>query len=294
MRIGHIYILENKIFKNNLLKIGKTRKEPTERAKGLSSKTNMPSEFTINYTRLFFNVDYAENAIFRKLKEYRYNTRREFFTCTIEHARKIVNEVAITDLEKELSRLKTLSFSKEMKIDNDLKEHLKIKKKWINFFDNIGWEYKLELNTKKYKPDFILQTKDYYEDPFTSEGDKKYKKRNTLVYINPNVQFEDGLLNLNTDERIREVIDHFKDNKAGNYLVIIGESPQIDSTNCIFGWKLFGENFEELKFVKHIDGSIPTLGLWDDDSTWSCMIKGVLIGRENLYPQKEEIMNFWN
>jgi hypothetical protein len=82
---GFIYIMSNKSFKANLIKIGKTERDPSIR-KGELYTTGTPDEFHLEYYVFVNNHDELELRIHSELEKYRYSNRREFFECEIEKA----------------------------------------------------------------------------------------------------------------------------------------------------------------------------------------------------------------
>jgi T5orf172 domain len=74
---GFIYIAKSK--NNNFLKIGRTSKNPMERAKTLSS-TGVLHDYEILFSLQVFNQFIVEKQIHEKLKKYRIS--KEFFSIT--------------------------------------------------------------------------------------------------------------------------------------------------------------------------------------------------------------------
>lgn len=84
---GYVYVMINSSCEG-LVKIGKTTKDPEERAKELSSATGVATPFKVVYKRLFNDCSLAEALIHRLLEErgYRVNKSREFFSIDISEA----------------------------------------------------------------------------------------------------------------------------------------------------------------------------------------------------------------
>jgi hypothetical protein len=68
------------------VKIGKTQRDPTERAKELSSATGVPTPFVVVYQCEFQDCYKAELFIHTKLERYRVSNNREFFQLPINIA----------------------------------------------------------------------------------------------------------------------------------------------------------------------------------------------------------------
>ena len=77
----------------NLVKIGKTTREPNERAKELSSATGVPTPFILVYYKPFKDCHFAELVIHNYLKEkgVQVNDNREFFKVSTTYAIDIIN-----------------------------------------------------------------------------------------------------------------------------------------------------------------------------------------------------------
>jgi hypothetical protein len=92
MASGYVYVLINPSF-IDMVKIGKTSKEPITRAKEIY-KTGVPTPFTVAFE--LFLEDYAEieKEIHKKLAEYRVNPNREFFRIPLRKAIEMVQSYA--------------------------------------------------------------------------------------------------------------------------------------------------------------------------------------------------------
>ena len=90
-RNGYVYVMINSSF-NDVVKIGKTTKDPNERAKELSSATGVPTPFIVIFYKEFANCDIAENLIHKFLEDAgcRVNDNREFFRVPVKEAIEVV------------------------------------------------------------------------------------------------------------------------------------------------------------------------------------------------------------
>lgn len=81
---GYIYVLANSSMPN-MVKVGKTTRQPSLRAQELSSVTGVPTPFVVMYEKQFNNCDFAENFIHELLsvKGFRVSSNREFFNAPI-------------------------------------------------------------------------------------------------------------------------------------------------------------------------------------------------------------------
>ncbi len=78
---GYVYCLTNESIPG-LVKIGKTSRDPQERAAEISSSTGVPTPFTLKWSREVGNMNKAESDLHAALGQYRLSKRREFFRCT--------------------------------------------------------------------------------------------------------------------------------------------------------------------------------------------------------------------
>lgn len=75
---GFIYIMSNPAFPN-LLKIGKSKKDPTTDRVNELNQTGVPEPFKVEYYAFVEDEDYLEKAVYRKFASKRPNKNREFF-----------------------------------------------------------------------------------------------------------------------------------------------------------------------------------------------------------------------
>ncbi len=80
---GFIYVFSNPSLEG--LKIGKTKSDPAERARELST-TSVPSPFKVEYFAFVDDFDRLERDVHRRLDKYRKNKNREFFDCSVTTA----------------------------------------------------------------------------------------------------------------------------------------------------------------------------------------------------------------
>ena len=117
---GFVYIMINPSYGEEIVKIGKTTKEPEERAKELSSSTSVATPFIVVYKRAFNNCHIAEKMAHEILESRgcRVNSNREFFAISIPDAINIILQLP-DDAEEELAEDE---YSDENYSNNDLAE----------------------------------------------------------------------------------------------------------------------------------------------------------------------------
>lgn len=88
---GYVYVMTNSSIEGQV-KIGKTTRDPYERAKELSSATGVPTPFVVVFYKPFKDCHLAEKTIHQYLekKGYRVNNNREFFNMSIPKAIDVV------------------------------------------------------------------------------------------------------------------------------------------------------------------------------------------------------------
>lgn len=158
MNSGYVYILVNPSFRDNLIKIGLTTKEPEERAKSLSRTTGVPNEFVVAYKKHVYDCKVVEALVHKYLGRFRSNQRREFFTIPVESAISIIERV--TKFENSLE-----SWSgKTTKLDRkQVKWHLQADD-FVGFF-----RYPSPLGTRLHITDF-WHAKDDGDEVYFSGG----------------------------------------------------------------------------------------------------------------------------
>lgn len=79
---GYIYVLANPST-GGIVKVGKTRQNPIERAKELSSASGVPAPFLVVYHAYFKDCNQAEQFVHARLQNSRVSNNREFFQVDI-------------------------------------------------------------------------------------------------------------------------------------------------------------------------------------------------------------------
>lgn len=91
---GYVYVMTNSSIEGQV-KIGKTTRDPYERAKELSSATGVPTPFVVVFYKPFRDCHFAEKTIHQYLekKGYRVSNNREFFSMSIPEAIDVVQSM---------------------------------------------------------------------------------------------------------------------------------------------------------------------------------------------------------
>ncbi len=148
---GYVYVLINPSM-NNLVKIGKTERNPEDRAKELSATTGVPTPFMVAYDHYFESCSDAEKFVHTYLENegYRVSSNREFFEIPISDAIDAIVkakehfgefEVSTTDIHDD----EIFSSEEEDFLDDLNFEEINIKEPWQEMFD-IAEDYYYGLN----------------------------------------------------------------------------------------------------------------------------------------------------
>jgi type III secretory pathway component EscV len=91
---GYVYVLTNPAMPG-LVKIGKTERNPKDRAAELSTSTGVPARYSVYGSLWALDFDDLEKRVHRKLSPKRFNQDREFFEIEPEQALGVVNALAL-------------------------------------------------------------------------------------------------------------------------------------------------------------------------------------------------------
>lgn len=117
----YIYIALNSSLRYGLLKIGVTANEPEERIKQLSRSTSIPGRFELVRAFKVLDGKMAESRIHLLLREYRYDSGKEFFRISKRDA------IAVTERVVSLSVYES---SPSLQLHNDFIQHRKFNKQF--------------------------------------------------------------------------------------------------------------------------------------------------------------------
>ncbi|WP_424967316.1 GIY-YIG nuclease family protein [Dinoroseobacter sp. S375] len=101
MSEGYVYALTNSAMPG-LIKIGKTTRDPHDRAREISSGTGVPAPFEVHCAVFCPNCHAAEREAHRVLADLRLNDDREFFRCEMhetEHVEKLLGDIQREQVE---------------------------------------------------------------------------------------------------------------------------------------------------------------------------------------------------
>ena len=83
---GFIYVMSNPSYKNERLKIGISKHDPTSQRVIELYSTGVPEPFKVEYYAFVENYEAAEKIVHSTLDNKRPNKDREFFTCSVPEA----------------------------------------------------------------------------------------------------------------------------------------------------------------------------------------------------------------
>lgn len=90
---GFIYIMSNPAFPN-LLKIGKSKKDPTTDRVNELNQTGVPQPFKVEYYAFVEDEDYLERAVHQMFASRRPNKNREFFSIDCVEAIEAIRQLS--------------------------------------------------------------------------------------------------------------------------------------------------------------------------------------------------------
>jgi hypothetical protein len=88
---GYVYVLINSSF-DQMVKIGKTRRDPRDRMAELSAATGVPTPYALAHFEAVVDCDKAERIVHEKLSASRVNRGREFFSVSVAQAIEAVRD----------------------------------------------------------------------------------------------------------------------------------------------------------------------------------------------------------
>ena len=91
---GFIYIMSNPAFPN-LLKIGKSKKDPTTDRVNELNQTGVPEPFKVEYYAFVEDEDYLEGVVHKRFAVSRPNKSREFFNIDCVAAIEAIRELSV-------------------------------------------------------------------------------------------------------------------------------------------------------------------------------------------------------
>lgn len=97
---GFIYVFSNPSFKDGLLKIGKSDRDPSIRSDELYT-TGVPASFCIEYYAFVADHHTVETRVHSELSSCRSNSSREFFACSVPVAIESIRRVAASTMKYE-------------------------------------------------------------------------------------------------------------------------------------------------------------------------------------------------
>ena len=90
---GFIYIMSNSAFPN-LLKIGKSKKDPTTDRVNKLNQTGVPEPFKVEYYAFVEDEDYLERAVHQMFASRRPNKNTEFFSIDCVEAIEVIRQLS--------------------------------------------------------------------------------------------------------------------------------------------------------------------------------------------------------
>lgn len=223
---GYIYVMSNPSFRNNLLKIGQSSKNPSEFRKNELFTTGVPLPFCVEYYASIQDFAGVERNIHKRLQEWRVNKNREFFSCDLGHAIKEI-KIIFDNREKDeffspmcLARFKGVRDIYEYFPDGNKKTH------------------------KAFRSDFS----DYTLIEYFNNGKRKLKTN--VVLGKENGAFKKW----SSDGHIKKFGYMFNGKKQGEWKLVSADGRKIisyyDQGIPVFTWKIL-ENNQTISLTEH-------------------------------------------
>lgn len=92
MAFGYIYILINPSL-DGMIKVGRTTRDPQERARELSRATGVPTAFRVAYESFVEDCEQVESELHARLSDFRVSKGREFFRYPLHLSIKLLEEL---------------------------------------------------------------------------------------------------------------------------------------------------------------------------------------------------------
>ncbi len=92
MAPGYVYILINTSL-DGMIKVGRTTRDPQERARELSRATGIPTPFRVAYECLVSDCERVESGLHARLSDFRVSKGREFFRYPLHLGIKLLEEL---------------------------------------------------------------------------------------------------------------------------------------------------------------------------------------------------------
>lgn len=174
---GFVYIMSNPSFQKDLVKIGKSDRDPSIRSSELFT-TGVPQSFNIEYYAFVSNHDTLELAVHRRLAKYRFNESREFFNCTIPTAIETIRELANSDLKFEevlykdketIEKEKALRI-KEIKSREEERQNSKKSEETSELIKSLENDFNFIIETEIKRNEIIAKSKSLYDRLMRSGG----------------------------------------------------------------------------------------------------------------------------
>lgn len=273
MKKGHIYILSNEIFHNNLLKIGMTKFETIKRNSQLSASTSIPEEFKIEGSFEFYDITNIEKEIHKELSEFRYKKNKEFFTCEINTAKQIILNLQVKDHKKYITDLSIINES----LKNELNSTENIIEKWKIFFSNLKWKFKENHETYSLF-DIELSIKEF---DFIENGEVEIIETKAQIKISKAKDFKE------IDNKIIQEIEELE--LKNDRLFLLLSKPIMEFSEVLLGYEYKNNEWEKIRIINYDN----KYGLFDENRTYFDFINGRFPERKNLFFADREIMTKW-
>lgn len=155
---GFIYIMSNPAFPD-LLKIGKSKKDPTTDRVSELNQTGVPEPFKVEYYAFVEDEDYLEQAVHRYFDAQRPNKSREFFTVDCGEAIVIIRQLSEPNSKIKLEEVFYIEPEELERLKREYEEQERKKEERYR-----AWEEAMQKEGEKQKAERKREANEFYKE----------------------------------------------------------------------------------------------------------------------------------
>lgn len=170
---GFIYIMSNPTFKDGLIKIGMSDRDPTKYRKSELETTGVPDKFHVEYYAFVSDHYTLERKVHRNLDSSRPNKKREFFQYPIPNAIDLIRQLAGSSIEYEKVYYKSPEEIEKIRLERERVER-NVEQQRIQKESELTEKRNLDAKNRK-SQDISIKLSDVKDDLMElSEAEKGY------------------------------------------------------------------------------------------------------------------------
>ncbi|MEN8650601.1 GIY-YIG nuclease family protein [Streptomyces sp. 21So2-11] len=246
---GVIYILANPLIPG-VLKIGRTTRESTERARELSRATGVPTEYEVIYDQVVSDASAAERELHSLLQSHRVNPKREFFRISIREAIRYVQETCARYSVNEV--IESVEIDALPGLEERMRRWLRrdlVAARFVQYSDLCLIKWVIQPDFRKlaaFENIFDLSVIGHVRERCTRDRERHHDEPQCEagyccpVHYSPRENFE-LFLELDRYSMMMTGLDVLTD-EASRYVAHLWEESQIESSKRL-GWNIVGVNY---------------------------------------------------